>query len=129
MVNGLYLYSALSSPTTPKLFYTTISHTSIHTLTVVDYILARAALGQPDRTEVAIQSVPPSPLTTFSRQGGGSVLPKDTMIETDSMGSNRQPTGYRTNLYLSCYCCPIFSISSEYDKKHLDALNLLLHVI
>ncbi|MEQ2280606.1 Replication termination factor 2 [Ameca splendens] len=74
MVNGLHLYSALSSPRDPKALYTTVSHppihTHIHTPTVVSYIVATATLGHTDRREAAIQSAQPFLLTTISRQGG-----------------------------------------------------------
>ncbi|MED6259093.1 hypothetical protein ATANTOWER_016925, partial [Ataeniobius toweri] len=52
-------------------------------------------LGQTDGSEAAIQSAPPSPLT-ISRQGGWSVLLKDTTTETDRAGvrtSNPLVTG------------------------------------
>ncbi|MEQ2177957.1 hypothetical protein GOODEAATRI_009124 [Goodea atripinnis] len=41
-------------------------HNYIHTLTVVSYIVATAALEQTDRSEAAIQSAPPGPLTTIN---------------------------------------------------------------
>ncbi|MEQ2296531.1 hypothetical protein AMECASPLE_025685 [Ameca splendens] len=69
MVNGLHLCSALSSPRSPKCF-TIVSHPPIHTLTVVGYIIATAALGHTDRSRAAIQLVPPGPLTTISRHEG-----------------------------------------------------------
>ncbi|MED6257477.1 hypothetical protein ATANTOWER_024423 [Ataeniobius toweri] len=72
-------------PRDPKALNTTISHptiqTHIHTLTVVGYIVATAALGQTDRCEV-----PLSPLTTITRQEGWSVLSKNTPTQTDRAG-------------------------------------------
>ncbi|MEQ2169637.1 hypothetical protein GOODEAATRI_027281 [Goodea atripinnis] len=70
MVNGLDLYSALSSPQRPRsaLHYNQSSSHS-YTPTVVSYIVATAALGQTDRRKAAIQSAPPSSLTTISNQG------------------------------------------------------------
>lgn len=50
---------------------------------MVSYIVAATALGQIDRSEAAIQSVPPDPLTNTIRQGGSSVSPKDTSTEPD----------------------------------------------
>lgn len=46
MVNGLYLYSALSIQRTPKALYSTFSHSPIHTLMVVSYLMVAR---QPDR--------------------------------------------------------------------------------
>ncbi|MED6265616.1 hypothetical protein CHARACLAT_027349 [Characodon lateralis] len=54
MVNGLNLYTALSSPQRqrPQTLYTTISHSPIYTL--VSYNMATAAMGRTDRSEAAI---------------------------------------------------------------------------
>ncbi|MED6281558.1 hypothetical protein CHARACLAT_022806 [Characodon lateralis] len=53
-----------------KVLHTTISNTHIHTPTVVGYIMATAALRQTVRSKAATTSVPLSPLTAISRQGG-----------------------------------------------------------
>ncbi|MEQ2186582.1 hypothetical protein GOODEAATRI_030114 [Goodea atripinnis] len=84
MINGLNLLSSLSSPQRPRsAFHYKQSSTHSSTPSVVSYIVTTAALGQTDRSEAAIQLAPPGPLVTISRQGGWSVLPKDTMTETD----------------------------------------------
>ncbi|MEQ2286092.1 hypothetical protein AMECASPLE_038582 [Ameca splendens] len=65
--NGLHLYSLLSSPRTPKHFtLQSVIHTFI--LTVVDYFVATATLGQTNQSGAALQAAPPCPLATISRQ-------------------------------------------------------------
>ncbi|MEQ2263338.1 hypothetical protein XENORESO_006348 [Xenotaenia resolanae] len=61
MVNGLHLYSSLSSQQIPKRFtLQSVIHLFVHTVTVVSYIEDTAALGQTDRSGVGIQLAPSS---------------------------------------------------------------------
>ena len=56
MVNGLYLYSALTVPKDPKALYISSHspiHTHIHTLVMASYVVATATLGRTDRGEAA----------------------------------------------------------------------------
>lgn len=80
MVNGLNLYSSLLSSRTSKLLYITISHSQIHTMMVISYIVAAAALGQTERSSAAIQL---APLTTTNKIFVSSILPKDTTTKMD----------------------------------------------
>lgn len=90
MLNGLYILRTLSSPEDSKRFPQQSVNQPIQTHTstkmVVSNIVATAALGQTDRSQAAIQSMPLGALTTTNRQGGWNVLLKDTIMETDRVG-------------------------------------------
>ncbi|MED6256508.1 hypothetical protein ATANTOWER_027735 [Ataeniobius toweri] len=120
-------------PRDPKALYTTNKsfnhcqstiHPHIHTLTLVGYTVATAALGHTDRIEAAIQSVPQGPLTTVSRQGGCFV----SCPRTQRLRRGFKPATHRTNPY---HCCPtvlinvlnnsfpILKLKKNQNKTHL----------
>uniref|UniRef100_A0A3Q2SZP1 Alkylglycerone-phosphate synthase n=1 Tax=Fundulus heteroclitus TaxID=8078 RepID=A0A3Q2SZP1_FUNHE len=77
MVNGLYLYSALSSLTTSKALHTTVLaiHTHIHTLTVVSFVNSSQSRGlnwQP--TDCRTNSLTSAPTFTLYSQRHSSLF-------------------------------------------------------
>ncbi|MEQ2302552.1 hypothetical protein AMECASPLE_007814 [Ameca splendens] len=84
VVNCLHLYSALSSPKTPKCFTlqsSTHSYTHSHTGSGKLHC-SHSCPGQTENNKAAIQSAPPSPLTTINRQS-------EELAELESSFSDR----------------------------------------
>ncbi|MEQ2292123.1 hypothetical protein AMECASPLE_019863 [Ameca splendens] len=75
----------------------THSSTHLHTNSCeLLYIAATAAMGQTDSSEAAIQSAPPGPVITISRQVGRSVLAKDTDTDRTGVQTSSPPVTGRT---------------------------------
>lgn len=80
MVNGLYLYSSLTSPEDPKTLHTTFGHSCIHSHTGDGKLqCSQSYPGAHWQKQSCWSLAPPEPLTTTSRRGMWSSLLKDTM--------------------------------------------------
>uniref|UniRef100_A0A3Q2PTY0 Agouti domain-containing protein n=1 Tax=Fundulus heteroclitus TaxID=8078 RepID=A0A3Q2PTY0_FUNHE len=90
-VNGLYLYSTLTSPTTPKCF---TLQSVIHTLTVVSYVSSYSCPGRKSRIVSLPQNNVPGP----------KVVPKPMMLRCSQLGQSCVPLCGCCDLCATCHC-------------------------